>query len=234
MRGSIGTGVSPAATKRTLHHSLNSWKGTDTFGLQRAREALFGSRATSKKAEDLSESAKEAAQEAGESAREGLQNSAVWAEHKLGLDVVSASSQPPESVTQGATTETSHGFGGPAGGATLVRPIGVMVSEEKVISGKRYADRPEGLDQFGAEEAEREPMSIDDPSFLDAGLTAVTASRYMDRPEGIDQFGGEEMERTVVELRNGEKRVTKEELARYKDAPEGIDQFGGEGSERLV
>ena len=121
------------------------------------------------------------------------------------------------------------GFGGPAGGAKLIRPSGIFVSDEAVVSGKRYADRPEGLDQFGAEEAERDPGFVSDTTTSKI-VNADDLSRYADRPAGLDQFGGEESERERVELEPGEVR----DVGRLKEWPEGLDQFGGEDSERVT
>ena len=70
----------------------------------------------------------------------------------------------------------------------LVKPVGVLVSEEKTsISMSRYGDRPEGIDQFGAEELERDgDCSGGAPNEFWKGMK--------NQPEGIDQFGGEQAE----------------------------------------
>lgn len=177
----------------------------DTLGLKKAREALFGSQ-TQQNTKPVSHTFEQAASKLSQFTDEA-----------------------PKAPNEGPSVTS-----GPAGGAKLVRPTGVFVTEEGLVSGKRYADRPEGIDQFGAEEAERDPAF---PAESEARLNAAALARYKDRPEGIDQFGGEDSERDRVELKDGETRLSErnpEQLRRFKDWPEGVDQFGGEQSERVV
>ena len=49
----------------------------------------------------------------------------------------------------------NDGMNGTSEGTMMTRPVGILVPEETRLSGKLYADRPEGLDQYGGGESER-------------------------------------------------------------------------------
>ncbi|KAI5117096.1 hypothetical protein M0805_009723 [Coniferiporia weirii] len=133
---------------------------------QSASERFAGAHAT----HDVDKNLKSAAENTGGELREGVNGPASWLSQKMGL---------------------SSGDLNPR--ATVTRPDGVLVTSETPLDGRRYSDRPEGLDQFGGEESERNRVQVEDNEvrrFEPAGM-----ARYKDRPEGIDQFGGEEAER---------------------------------------
>ncbi|KAL5531128.1 hypothetical protein ACEPAG_4004 [Sanghuangporus baumii] len=77
----------------------------------------------------------------------------------------------------------------------LVKPVGVLESEHSFLSGKRYADRPEGVDQFGGEESERQRV---DDAEMQSGLgLSQRLQNYEGNPGGVDTFGGEDTERKL-------------------------------------
>lgn len=155
--------------------SVDRLGSKDSLGLKKAREALFGSQ-TQHNSNPVTHTFEQAASKLSQFTDEA-----------------------PKAPSNGQSDTNA-----PAGGATLVRPTGVFVTEEGLVSGKRYADRPEGIDQFGAEEAERDPAF---PAESERRLDDSALARYKGRPEGIDQFGGEESERDRVELEAGEARL---------------------------
>ncbi|KAH8115341.1 hypothetical protein DFH11DRAFT_1726199 [Phellopilus nigrolimitatus] len=112
----------------------------------------------------------------------GLKGLATWISQKAGYD--------PRN-----NNNNSNGDSGlSAVGSQMSKPVSTMVTEESRFTGKRYADRPEGVDQFGGEESERQK---EEPRSSGTGVSEVELKRYKDRPEGLDQFGGEEAERKL-------------------------------------
>ncbi|KAL5536590.1 hypothetical protein ACEPAF_412 [Sanghuangporus sanghuang] len=77
----------------------------------------------------------------------------------------------------------------------LVKPVGVLDSEHSTLSGKRYADRPEGVDQFGGEESERQ--RVDDAEMQSGSGLSQRLQDYEGNPGGVDTFGGEDTERKL-------------------------------------
>ena len=63
------------------------------------------------------------------------------------------------------------------------------------MGGKRYADRAEGIDQFGGEESERQ--RIHDAELQTRPVEAEGLKKYDGNPGGIDTFGGEDTERKL-------------------------------------
>ncbi|KLO16742.1 hypothetical protein SCHPADRAFT_901233 [Schizopora paradoxa] len=109
--------------------------------------------------------------------------------------------------------QTSHG-------TPMVQPSGVFTSLETTASGKRYADRPEGIDQFGGEEFERDVYGGDAPNSVTASLRQVTQ-----QPGTLDQFGGEGIEREVFEIQEWEKKPS--HAISVQKWPQGADELGG-------
>jgi len=80
-----------------------------------------------------------------------------------------------EDVKQTTTTTFQVSRGTP-----MVQPSGILTSLETSASGKRYADRPEGIDQFGGEEFERDV-------YVGEAMKDKTALRqYDDQLIGLD------------------------------------------------
>ena len=87
------------------------------------------------------EAASKAAVDAGGNAKQGVKGAATWVAQKVGVSKTSIDEDGIK--TTGIDT-------------VLVKPVGILTSEESRLTGKRYADRPDGIDQFGGEDIERD------------------------------------------------------------------------------
>ena len=114
--------------------------------------------------------------------------------------------------------------------------MGFFSSEETngIDLRKRYGDVPEGIDQFGGENIEREGDAVTVAPDVMKLSEGIRFERQGVAP-GIDQFGAEGIEledsATKRDIPQIHKKISVVKMERYKDAPVGIDQFGGEGSE---
>ncbi|EJD00136.1 uncharacterized protein FOMMEDRAFT_148446 [Fomitiporia mediterranea MF3/22] len=77
----------------------------------------------------------------------------------------------------------------------LIKATGVLESEVTTLTGRRYADRPEGLDQFGGEESER--LRVHNVEMQTSSGINEVLKKYEGNPGGVDTFGGEDTERKL-------------------------------------
>lgn len=145
-------------------------------------------------------------------------------ETNVGIGFTKALQQTKESFMNGNAAEevkeTTKTFQTPSHGTPMVQPSGILTSIETMAGGKRYADRPEGIDQFGGEEFERDVYGGDATKGMAASLR-----QYNNQSAGLDQFGGEGMEREVIETREWEKKSS--HSVNVQPFPQGADELGG-------
>lgn len=146
----------------------------------------------------------------GQSQTDQLQSSASHKASEVAEDV------------EGSAKKGSSGLLG-SGSATLAKVTGIFTTLEKNSTGMRYAERPEGIDQFGGEEIERESYVAETtPS---GGGVAAAFRKFQEQPIGLDQFGGETLEREVVEVKEWETKPS--HTVQAQKWPQGVDQVAG-------